>query len=207
MSRFALSTKENNIRTEQAQLVWASNMPHGTVEIKSKNKKKSLKNQLFQRKAISQIRQKNKFLTRTLYSPIIVKISLKRSSSPGGRGREQKDKEQTIAVTQLSTTWSSDLRLHPWNTGLPPTLLLGHLLQQLRVVWSCSHLWAATLTTRSELKEQILEHQTHFPLLCIRKNLQTRQTLTKNYLHSSLSRHFIFLTYGSLLHLQFQGSW
>lgn len=54
LAGFALSTTENNTRTEQAQLVWANNKPHSTVEIKSKNKKPNLKiRQLFQTKAIS----------------------------------------------------------------------------------------------------------------------------------------------------------
>lgn len=81
-----------------------AHLPRGTLEIKTKNKIK-LKNQT----AVSEEsylvnKTKNKFLTRTLYSPIIVKISVKRSSSTGVQGREQKDKERAVAVTQLSTT-------------------------------------------------------------------------------------------------------
>lgn len=71
--------------------------------IKSKNKR--IPASFFRGKLFQRNKTKNTFLTKRPYSPIIIKISLKGSSSSiAGSGREEQDKEQPIAVAKLSIT-------------------------------------------------------------------------------------------------------
>lgn len=180
------------------------------VGIKSKNKNKKNQQAISVESYFRATRQSAFFNEDTLHTvPIIIKISFKGNSSSTGRwGREEQDKEQAIAVTELSITWSHDFRLHPWRMAflLPapgPLPAAARSSVELLPPTSSSadnQLWAAAVSMRTPVR---------FPLLHVRKVLETRQAVipTKDYLYSCLSGHFIFLTYSPLLQLQFQVSW
>lgn len=109
----------------------------------------------------------------TLYSPIIIKISFKgNSSSTGDWGREEQDKEQAIAVTELRITWSYDLKRHPWRTGLPPAPLPAAVGSSVNLFPPLSS------STNNQLHTTgvSMSIAVHFPLLHVTKALETRQT-------------------------------